>query len=106
MGNNSRMVLRLRYMALIAFAIGLVISLGMGARSALAQSGGGYELGWSNVGTAGTTGGGAYTLDSSVGQPDAGTVSGGSYALSGGFFASPGVINILLLRVYLPLIRR
>ena len=104
MGNNSRVVLKLKYMLLVLAVF--VMGLAMGVRSALAQSGGGYELGWSNVGAAGTTGGGAYTLDSSVGQPDAGTVSGGSYALSGGFFASPGVINILLERVYLPLVRR
>jgi hypothetical protein len=52
---------------------------------ALAQSGGPYDLTWSNVGAGGSASGGSYTLTASVGQPDAGALSGGSYTLSGGF---------------------
>lgn len=55
---------------------------------ALAQSGGPYDLSWSTVDGGGYTfsTGGAYTLGGTAGQPDAGALSGGSYALSGGFW--------------------
>ena len=51
----------------------------------LAQTGGPYNLTWSNIGAGGSASGGSYTLISSVGQPDAGALSGGSYTVIGGF---------------------
>jgi hypothetical protein len=51
---------------------------------------GGFSLSWSTVdGGGGTSSGGAFTLNGSIGQPDAGaTMSGGPFALTGGFWPS------------------
>ena len=47
--------------------------------------------------------GGAYTLDGTIGQADAGSLSGGSYTLNGGYwFAATSVLLDQL--VYLPLV--
>ena len=71
---------------------------------ALAQSGGGYDLTWSTVDGGGWTFsvGGGYSLGGTAGQPDAGLLSGGAYALAGGFWGAraPGY------RIYLPLALR
>ena len=54
---------------------------------ALAQSGSGFDLTWSTVdGGGGTSTGGVLSLQGTIGQPDAGTLLGGSYALQGGFW--------------------
>jgi hypothetical protein len=46
------------------------------------------DLNWWTVdGGGGTSTGAAYTLKGSIGQPDAGTMAGGRYAVSGGFWA-------------------
>jgi hypothetical protein len=52
---------------------------------ALAQTGGPYNLSWHNIGPGGSASGGSYGLLGSIGQPDAATMSGGSYSLTGGF---------------------
>ncbi len=54
-----------------------------------------YTLHWTTIdGGGGTATGGGFTLMSTIGQPDAGTMQGGSFALDGGFWAgvstSPG----------------
>lgn len=71
---------------------------------ALAQSGGEYDLTWSTVDGGGATfsTGGDYTLGGTTGQPDAGLLTGGDYALVGGFWggAAPQY------RIYLPLVLR
>ncbi|MBW6474992.1 MAG: hypothetical protein K0B14_17835 [Anaerolineaceae bacterium] len=60
----------------------------------LAQTGGGFDLSWSNIsGGGGSSIGGTYVLDGVVGQPDAGVLSGGDYSLGGGFWGG-GEINI------------
>lgn len=58
------------------------------ASAALAQSGGVYSLRWNTLGGGGGTfaTGGLYRLGSSAGQPDAGRLTGGIYALHGGFW--------------------
>lgn len=57
---------------------------------ALAQSGSGYDLFWFTIDGGGYTfsTGGAYSLGSTAAQPDAGVLSGGNYALAGGFWGS------------------
>lgn len=56
-----------------------------GAQVANAQSGGDYELTWMSTGSGGEMTGGAYSLISTIGQPEAGTTqSGGGYSLNGG----------------------
>lgn len=71
---------------------------------ALAQSGGGYDLAWSTVDGGGYTfsSGGDYSLGGTIGQPDAGVLSGGDYTLIGGFWGSGAVTH----KLYLPLILR
>ncbi len=71
---------------------------------ALAQSGGGYDLTWSTVDGGGYTfsSGGDYSLGGTIGQPDAGVLSGGDYTLIGGFWGGGAVKH----KLYLPLILR
>jgi hypothetical protein len=69
-----------------------------------AQSGGGYDLTWSTVASGGgqSTGGG-YTLNGSIGQPNAGAaLTGGGYTVVGGCWSS--VTDQY--RVFLPLVLR
>lgn len=80
------------------------------APTALAQYGGGYELTWTTVDAGGgTVTGGAYSLDSTIGQAEAGaSASGGAYSLSGGVWGGPGSVTPPPggKRVYLPLLVR
>ncbi len=60
----------------------------LAAMNALAQS---YSLDWFTIdGGGGASTGGVYALSGTIGQPDAGTLSGGSYTLEGGFW--PGIV--------------
>lgn len=57
------------------------------ASMAWAQSGGDYDLTWSTVDGGGAVStGGKYALGGTAGQPDAGTLSGGDFEVSGGFW--------------------
>jgi len=54
----------------------------------LAQSGGELDLSWNTIDSGGTfSSGEGYTLGGTIGQPDAGSLTGGAYILSGGFWA-------------------
>jgi len=47
-----------------------------------------FDLSWFTVdGGGGSSSGGPYTLNGTIGQPDAGTMSGGNYSLVGGFWS-------------------
>lgn len=78
--------------------------------AALAQSGGGYDLTWTSVTVgSGTLTGGAYSMASTIGQPEAGlSASGGGYSLTGGVWGGAGAVSPPLggQRVFLPLIIR
>jgi len=66
------------------------------ASPAAAQSGGPYEIVSYTIDGGGTTSstGGAFTLGGTIGQPDAGqTMTGGSFELTGGFWATVGVVT-------------
>ncbi len=53
----------------------------------IAMSGGDYEISWSTIdGGGGRSIGGDFALVGTIGQPDAGEMSGGDYDLSGGFW--------------------
>jgi len=53
-----------------------------------AQSGGSYELSWFTVdGGGGTSAGDIYTVTGTIGQPDAGYLTGGAYTVTGGFWS-------------------
>ena len=46
-----------------------------------------YTIDWSTVdGGGGTSTGGVFTVSGTIGQPDAGAMSGGDYSLTGGFW--------------------
>ena len=73
--------------ALLLVPVAVLLLLGVG--SARAQTGGGYDLTWNSIDGGGATfsTGGGDSLGGTIGQADAGSASGGSYSLSGGFWA-------------------
>ena len=49
-----------------------------------------YSIDWHTIdGGGGTSTGGVYSVSGTIGQPDAGTMSGGNYTLQGGFWVLP-----------------
>ena len=64
----------------------LALSLSIGL--VYGQVGGGYDLSWSSVDGGGATfsTGGSYELGGTIGQLDAGVLTGGTYSLEGGFW--------------------
>ena len=75
-----------------AAALAVLTALALTSAIISAQVGGGYDLSWSTVDGGGATfsTGGTYSLGGTIGQPDAGTMSGGTYALDGGFWGGSG----------------
>src|SRR5438132_9237552 len=69
--------------------LGVVLLAALSA-AVYAQVGGGFDLSWSTVDGGGGTfsAGGPYSLGGTIGQPDAGSASGGQYQLNGGFWAA------------------
>jgi hypothetical protein len=66
------------------FVCGALVSLAMMAIVARAQN---YSIDWSTIdGGGGTSTGGVYSVTGTIGQPDAGHMSGGDYSLDGGFW--------------------
>jgi hypothetical protein len=62
------------------------------ALPAAAQSGGGYDLSWNVIAGGGgkiRDGTGLYSVKGTIGQPAVGTMTGGAYSLTGGFWALP-----------------
>src|ERR1041384_3037368 len=64
-------------------------ALAGGAGMALAQSGGAFDINWSTFnGVGGPSVGGNFSLNGTIGQPDAGpSLSGGGFTITGGFWA-------------------
>ncbi len=87
-----------RLMPLVVL-LSLALAIGVSA-----QSDGGYDLNWWTVDGGGYTWseGSGYTLGGTVGQPDAGALSGGGYTLAGGFWGGAAVQH----RIHLPLVVR
>jgi hypothetical protein len=89
---------------LVGLASLLVVALLLAALSvAEAQTGGPYDLTWSTIDGGGHmfSTGGVYALGGTIGQADAGALSGGVYALRGGFWGGGARY-----RIYLPLVLR
>jgi hypothetical protein len=64
--------------------------LGVAAGQVLARD---YSVLWFSVdGGSGASGGGRFSLSGTIGQPDAGTLTGGSFTLQGGFWALPAAV--------------
>ncbi len=99
--------MRWRVLLLCLAAVLAPVALGIQATAlpVRAQTGGGYDLTWNVVGSGYMfSTGDAYSLGGTIGQSDAGLLSGGSYTLSGGFWNSPPEHSLPEQRVYLPLI--
>ena len=88
-----------------AFALSTVLLCGL-LVAGVAWASASYDLNWWTVDGGGQTfsSGGGYVLGGTVGQPDPGLLTGGGYALSGGFWGS-GAEGITY-RIYLPLVLR
>lgn len=79
---------RLRAAApVLAMSLGLAIAIALPSR-ACAQ---GYSIHWSTLdgGGAMRSAGGTFSVGGTVGQPDAGLLTGGSFSLEGGFWGIP-----------------
>jgi hypothetical protein len=85
-------------------AVLATVALLLVVSTALAQSG--YDLSWWTVDGGGETfsTGGSYTLGGTIGQPDAGVMSGGTYNLGGGFWGGGAMAPEV--NIYLPLVLR
>ena len=71
----------------IPISISIAVFMVFGVTPAWAQ----YAIGWSTIDGGGVSesAGGVYTLGGTIGQPDAGSLAGGNYALRGGFWVTP-----------------
>jgi hypothetical protein len=87
-----------------ALAIFLIVVLVLSVSGwSLAASEAGFELSWSSLdGGGGVSRGGGLTLSGTLGQPDAGALSGGGYQLAGGFWQAPVPAPGVEYRLYLP----
>src|SRR6266478_8862259 len=65
-------------------AIFTLLAVSFGAAGVGAQN---YSIDWSTIdGGGGTSTGGVYSVSGTIGQPDAGHMSGGNYSVDGGFW--------------------
>ena len=85
--------MRLSTVGKAGLALGVLAAMLLVTSVALAQSGGDYDLSWSRVAGGGSTFsvGGDYQLWGAAGQHDAGSMSGGDYAIGGGFWPGSAV---------------
>ena len=77
---------RRTFITALAFVMLLVIIAG--ATTLYAQTGGTYDLTWSTLDGSGTSSGGVFGLSGTIGQAEAGEMSGGAFVLRGGFWLS------------------
>ena len=92
-------------LALLLVATILVMIVGgVAAQGGYQLTRSGYDLSWWTAGGGGYTysSGGDYSLGGTIGQPDAGLLTGPGYILAGGFWSGAGQPY----RVYLPLVVR
>jgi len=63
----------------------------MKTKLSLSQS---FRIDWSTIdGGGGTSTGGIYSVSGTIGQPDAGALTGNGFSLTGGFWALPAAIQ-------------
>lgn len=79
----------------------VVTNIALASTSAALSAG--YDLSWWTVDGGGHTLSTDYTLGGTVGQPDAGVLSGGDYTLGGGFWGGAAAVEH---EIYLPLVLR
>ena len=90
-----------RVTILLSLAVLLLLASGV-----LAQSSDGYDVSWWTVDGGGYTFSASrdYSLGGTLGQPDAGVLTGGDYTLGGGFWG--GGAQRVSLNIYLPVVLR
>lgn len=82
----------------------LLVCLFLSATLALARMEA-FTLSWSTVdGGGGKSSGGSYSLNGTIGQPDAGSMSGGTFDLAGGFWGGGSAPSSGGQQVFLPVI--
>jgi hypothetical protein len=87
----ARFHFRLRGPVLSAVALGSALLVAATLTPAHAQS---FSIDWYTIdGGGGTSTGGAYQLSGTIGQSDAGAMSGGNYSLTGGFWSIISVVQ-------------
>lgn len=65
-----------------------ILSSALGPQAAFTQAGGTFDLTWNTIdGGGGSSAGGSFTLSGTIGQPDAGVMSGGNFELLAGFWS-------------------
>ena len=76
----------------------MMVVLGMVSVTWTVAAAAAYDLSWNVIASGGATfgTGGAYSLGATIGQEAAGTSSGGSYNLNGGFWQSNTAASLLL----------
>jgi len=86
----------------------LVVALTLSVSGwALASSVGGFDLSWFSIdGGGGVSNGASYALTGTIGQPDAGALSGGVYNLAGGFWPDAISRDLDVYSIYLPVVVR
>jgi hypothetical protein len=91
-----------KFLFLLLGAGVLILSVGL-----VGLAKGGYDLSWwtADGGGVSYSAGGGYELGGTIGQPDAGVLTGGGYTMGGGFWRG-GAVTLPPFRVYLPLVRR
>jgi len=83
---NTPEVMKLKPALCVLFAAALFASPPLMAQQ--------YAIDWFTIdGGGGTSTGGVYSLSGTIGQPDAGRMTGASYALDGGFWGFVGTIQ-------------
>src|SRR3970040_576348 len=86
-------------LCLVALLAGLAVT---GIRAATGELDSGYAISWWTVDSGGgTSQGGTYTLRGTIGQPDAGRMSGGVFSLTSGFW---GRLIDYLTFTYIPIL--
>ena len=89
-------------MGIVLFALAVLLLL----VTVISANGSGYSLNrWTVDGGGGEMSSGQYALGGTIGQPDAGTLSGGTYTLDGGFWGgSEAAGRDHAYRIYVPLV--
>ncbi len=92
-----------RIFVFVLILLGLLAVFGVAAAGVT-----GFSIPWWTVDAGGgQSAGGSYQVDGTLGQPDAGTLSGGAYELQGGFWdAGTAPTPPPTLYLYLPIVVR
>lgn len=76
----------------IVILCGMLFLLLIASGMVWGQVGGNYDLSWSMLGGGGDSSGGTFVFNGVIGQPSAGTLTGGSFDLEGGFLLPKSVV--------------